>query len=61
VESLEKDEDIVCAQAARQALARRSRMEWEDQAVRHQRSLRDNSPEARFSQVFFAELAKRTP
>jgi hypothetical protein len=59
VENLEKDEDATAAMAARQALARRSRMEWEDQAVRQPRPLRDNSPEARFSQVFFGELAKR--
>jgi hypothetical protein len=35
-------------------------MEWDDQAVRNQQQLRDNSPETRFSQVFYAELARAT-
>jgi hypothetical protein len=58
VKSLESDPDSTIALAARQALARRSRMEWEDQAVRNQQPLRDNSPETRFSQVFYAEAAR---
>ena len=57
VKSLESDPEPTIAHAARQALARRSRMEWDDQAVRTLQQLRDNSPEARFSQVFYAELA----
>ncbi len=58
VKSLESDPDPTLALAARQAMARRSRMEWDDQAVRNQQPLRDNSPEARFSQVFYAEVAR---
>jgi hypothetical protein len=56
---MEKEDDAALALAAKQALARRSRMEWEDRAVRENGALRDNSPEARFSQTFFAEIAKR--
>jgi hypothetical protein len=58
VKSLESDPDSTVALAARQAMARRSRMEWDDQAVRNQQPLRDNSPETRFSQVFYAEAAR---
>jgi hypothetical protein len=43
--------------ACRQAMARSARIRIEDIAVRTQQPLRDNSPEARFSQVFFATLA----
>jgi hypothetical protein len=60
VKSLESDPDSTIALAARQALARRSRMEWDDQAVRNQQALRDNSPETRFSQVFYTEAARVT-
>ena len=55
--SLENDPDSSIALASRQALARCTRMQVEDIAVRTQQPLRDNSPEARFSQVFFATLA----
>lgn len=58
VKSLESDPDPGVALAARQALVRRARMEVEDDAVRTQQALRDNSPEARFSQAFFAEIAR---
>ena len=58
VKMLENDPEPTVALAARQAIARRSRMEWDDQAVRNQQQLRDNSPETRFSQVFYAELAR---
>jgi HEAT repeat protein len=58
VKTLETDPDPTVALAARQAMARCSRMEWDDQAVRNQQQLRDNSPETRFSQVFYAELAR---
>jgi hypothetical protein len=60
VKTLESDPEPAIAHAARQALARCSRMEWDDQAVRNQQQLRDNSPETRFSQVFYAELARAT-
>jgi hypothetical protein len=57
VKSLETDPDPTIALAARQALTRCARMEWDDQAIRSQQPLRDNSPEARFSQVFHAALS----
>ncbi|MFI5307936.1 MAG: hypothetical protein ACHQ53_11310 [Polyangiales bacterium] len=60
VKSLESDPDSTIALAARQAMTRRGRMEWDDQAVRNQQPLRDQSPEARFSQVFYAEVARTT-
>jgi hypothetical protein len=56
VEKLENDPDPEVAQLARKAMARRSRMEWEDLAVREQ--LTDASPVARLSQAFFAEASK---
>jgi hypothetical protein len=58
VKNLETDPEPGVALAARQALVRRARMAAEDEAVRTQQRLRDNSPEARFSQVFFAEVAR---
>ena len=58
VKRLESDPDPAIALAARQALVRRARMEAEDTAVRTQQPLRDNSPETRFSQAFFAEAAR---
>jgi hypothetical protein len=58
VEKLENDTDPSTAQAARKAMARRSRMEWEDLAVREQRSLEDSDAAALLSQAFYAELAK---
>jgi HEAT repeat protein len=58
VKSLESDPDPGVALAARQALVRKARMEAEDLAVRNAQPLRDNSPEARFSQAFFAEVAR---
>ncbi len=58
VEKLENDPDPEIAQMARKAMARRSRMEWEDLAVREQRTLTDASPVARLSQAFFAEASK---
>jgi hypothetical protein len=58
VERLENDPDAEVAQAARKAMARRSRMEWEDLAVREQRTLTDGSPATRLSQAFYAEASK---
>jgi hypothetical protein len=56
VKNLESDPDPTIALAARQAMTRCARMEWDDQAIRTQQPLRDNSPEARFSQVFHSTL-----
>jgi hypothetical protein len=58
VEKLENDPDSTVAQAARKAMARRARMEWEDLSVREQRTLTDASPAARLSQAFYAEASK---
>ena len=58
VEKLENNEETAVAMAARRAMARRSRLEWEDQAIREQRTLTDDSPTKRFSQSFFAEASK---
>lgn len=58
VEKLENDPDAAIAQAARKAMARRARMEWEDLSVREQRTLTDASPAARLSQAFYAEASK---
>ena len=57
VENLENYPNTTVATAARQALTRRERMNVEDRAVRQNGSLRDNSPEARFSQGFYAAAA----
>jgi hypothetical protein len=57
LKNLENDPDSSIAMACRQAMARCVRIKVEDNAVRTQQPLRDNSPEARFSQVFFATLA----
>jgi hypothetical protein len=57
VEKLENDADAAVAQAARKAMSKRSRMEWEDLAVREQRTL-DGEPATLLSQAFYAELAK---
>ncbi|MDD9933734.1 MAG: hypothetical protein OXT09_09030, partial [Myxococcales bacterium] len=59
VENLENFQSSVVASAARQALSRRERMDAEDHAVRDNGALRDNSPEARFSQSFYAAVAGR--
>jgi hypothetical protein len=58
VEKLENDAEADVAQAARKAMARRARMEWEDLSVREQRTLTDASPTARLSQAFYAEASK---
>ncbi|HKP64484.1 MAG TPA: HEAT repeat domain-containing protein, partial [Polyangiales bacterium] len=58
VEKLENDPEGEVAQAARKAMARRARMEWEDLSVREQRTLTDASPTARLSQAFYAEASK---
>jgi hypothetical protein len=58
VEKLENDPDPTVSQAARKAMARRARMEWEDLSVREQRTLTDASPSARLSQAFYAEASK---
>lgn len=58
VKSMESAQDPTIALAARQALTRCARMQGDDQALRSQQPLRDHSPETRFSQVFYGELAR---
>lgn len=58
VETMENSESTELARTARQAMARRSRLQWEDLAIREQRTLVENTPAARFSQAFYAEAAK---
>jgi hypothetical protein len=58
VEKLENDPAPEIAAAARKAMAKRSRMEWEDLAVRGQRTLGDADPAALLSQAFYAEVTK---
>ena len=58
VERLENDAHALVAQAAREALARRSRIEWEDAAVRELRALGETQSTAQRSQAFYAELTK---
>jgi hypothetical protein len=58
VKSLETAPDPAVAAAARQALVRCARLYNDDLAVRMQQPLRDQSPETRFSQVFFATLSR---
>lgn len=56
LENMERDQDAVLALAAKQALARRSRLDWEDRAVRQGGTLHDATPEARLSQALYAIL-----
>jgi len=58
VERLENDGEVPVAHAARRAMARRSRLAWEDLTVREQRSLGEGQRIAQLSQAFYAELLK---
>jgi hypothetical protein len=58
VEKLENSPEPSVAYAARKAMARRSRMEWEDLAVREQRTLGEGETAALLSQAFYAALTK---
>jgi HEAT repeat protein len=58
VEKLENDPDLAVASVARKAMAKRSRVEWQDLAVRGQRTLNDAEPAALLSQAFYAEVSK---
>jgi hypothetical protein len=58
VERLENDPETTLAQAARKAMARSTRLGWEDLAVREQRSLGEGQHIAQLSQAFYAELLK---
>ena len=58
VKSLETSPDPSVSSAARQALVRCARLYADDAAIRTQQPVRDQSPETRFSQVFFAALAR---
>jgi len=58
VERLENSAEPSVSYAARKAMARRSRMEWEDLAVREQRTLGEGETAALLSQAFYAALTK---
>jgi hypothetical protein len=58
LESLQKDPNPWIASAARRANAQRSKVEWEDSAVRTQKKLGKASAAALRSQLFYAELSK---
>jgi hypothetical protein len=58
VEKLENNPHPEIAGVARKAMGRRSRLEWEDLAVRGQRTLGDSDPAALLSQAFYAEVTK---
>jgi hypothetical protein len=55
---LEKDTNGRIASAARKATAQYSRVKWEDQSIRENRPLNNQSTTLKNSQVFFAELAE---
>lgn len=55
---LEKDKNGRIASAARKAIAQHSRVKWEDQSIRENRPLNNQSTTLKNSQIFFAELAE---
>jgi hypothetical protein len=58
VEKLENAPEPTVAQVARKAMAARSRIEWEDLAVRQQRTLEEAGPTTLLSQAFYAAVPK---
>jgi hypothetical protein len=58
VEKLENAPEPSVAQVARKAMASRSRIEWEDLAVRQQRTLEEAGPTTLLSQAFYAAVPK---
>ena len=58
VEKLENAPEPTVAQVARKAMASRSRIEWEDLAVRQQRTLEEAGPATLLSQAFYAAVPK---
>jgi len=58
VEKLENAPEPTLAQLARKAMASRSRIEWEDLAVRQQRTLEEADATTLLSQAFYAAVPK---
>lgn len=58
VEKLENAPEPTLAQVARKAMASRSRIEWEDLAVRQQRTLEEADATTLLSQAFYAAVPK---
>jgi hypothetical protein len=58
VEKLENAPEPTVAQVARKAMASRSRIEWEDLAVRQQRTLEEADSTTLLSQAFYAAVPK---
>jgi hypothetical protein len=58
VEKLENAPEPIVAQVARKAMTTRSRIEWEDLAVRQQRTLEEADPTTLLSQAFYAAVPK---
>jgi hypothetical protein len=58
VEKLENAPEPTVAQVARNAMASRSRIEWEDLAVRQQRTLEEAGAPTLLSQAFYAAVPK---
>jgi hypothetical protein len=56
VRKLEHSGDARVAKVARDAVARASRVKWEDAIVRDGGALPEPNPEAELAQEFFAEL-----
>ncbi len=55
IEKLQKDSNSRVAAAARTAVAQRSKVQWEDLAIREQGKIADESPIARLSQLFYSK------
>jgi hypothetical protein len=58
VEKFENAPEPIVAQVARKAIANRSRLEWEDLAVRQQRTLEEADATTLLSQAFYAAVPK---
>jgi hypothetical protein len=55
IEKLQKDPTPRMASAARMAIAQRSKVQWEDLAIREQGKIADDEPAARLSQLFYSK------
>jgi HEAT repeat protein len=55
IEKLQKDSSSRVAAAARMAIAQRSKVQWEDLAVREQGKIADEEAVARLSQLFYSK------
>jgi len=55
IERLQKDSNSRLASAARRAVAQRSKVQWEDLAIREQGKIADDNPITRLSQLFYSK------